>query len=373
MTGKVATGQKNLNYPGGYGIVEEENRAREECSMDKIRRKAVTMEDVAKRAGVSVTTVSHVVNQTASISEDTVLRVHEAMAGLGYVPRTSAALNRGQRLIAVFIPDLSNEFYAQSVQAIFDEAWRHDYAVMVCSLRHHHQAETRYIRSLIQSDVKGFIFFGGAADDEKQILDAAWRVPVVLGDRRMPGGTVDSVGTDNFDVMRRMIARLSRAGYTKIGYVSEDLIMSNTYDRYLGYKQGMEENGLPIDEHWVFRRPELRLNKAESAYSFFYSVLERGERLPQILLCTSDLIAIGVMSALKSRGVRVPLDIGVIGFDNISIAAFTEPPLTTIAQDMKQLGCSCFNALLARMEEPGRTSQEIVVRAKIVVRGSVRL
>jgi DNA-binding LacI/PurR family transcriptional regulator len=135
----------------------------------------------------------------------------------------------------------------------------------------------------------------------------------------------------------------------------------------------MEENGLPIDEHWVFRRPELRLNKAESAYSFFYSVLERGERLPQILLCTSDLIAIGVMSALKSRGVRVPLDIGVIGFDNISIAAFTEPPLTTIAQDMKQLGCSCFNALLARMEEPGRTSQEIVVRAKIVVRGSVRL
>ncbi len=92
MTGKVATGQKNLNYPGGYGIVEEENRAREECSMDKIRRKAVTMEDVAKRAGVSVTTVSHVVNQTASISEDTVLRVHEAMAGLGYVPRTSAAL-----------------------------------------------------------------------------------------------------------------------------------------------------------------------------------------------------------------------------------------------------------------------------------------
>ena len=110
--------------------------------MEKIRRKKVTMEDVAKNAGVSVTTVSHVVNQTASISEETVLRVREAMASLGYVPRTSAALNCGQRLIAVFIPDISNEFYAQSVQAIFDEAWQHDYAVMSRSARTSSSADT---------------------------------------------------------------------------------------------------------------------------------------------------------------------------------------------------------------------------------------
>jgi DNA-binding LacI/PurR family transcriptional regulator len=341
--------------------------------MDKIRRKQVTMEDVAKKAGVSVTTVSHVVNKTASISEPTALRVREAMTALGYVPRTSAELNRGQRLIAVFVPDISNEFYAQSMQAIFDEAWRHDYAVMVCSMRHHHQAETSYIRSLIQSSVRGFIFFGGSSDDEKQILDAARHVPVVLGDRRLRSGAVDSVGTDNLDVVRRLITRLARAGYSRIGYVSEDLIMSNTYDRSLGFRQGMEENGLPIDERWVFFRQELRLNKAESAYSFFLSVLEKSETLPQILLCTSDLIAVGVISALKARGYRVPLDVGVIGFDNISIAAFTEPPLTTIAQDMKQLGCSCFDALLRRMDDPDRTPQEVVVRAKLVVRGSARL
>ena len=130
--------------------------------MEKVRRKAVTMEDVAKEAGVSVTTVSHVINQTASISEETCDRVRQVIRKLGYVPRASADLNRGQRIIGVFTPEISNEFYARSIQAVFQAAWEQDYAVMVCSMEHRHQAETSYIRSLIHSGVKGLIFFGGA-------------------------------------------------------------------------------------------------------------------------------------------------------------------------------------------------------------------
>lgn len=340
--------------------------------MEKIRRKSITMEDVARDACVSVTTVSHVINQTASISEETADRVRQAMTRLGYVPRASADLNRGQRIIGVFTPEISNEFYSKSIQAIFDEAWEHDYAVMVCSMQHHTRAETSYIRSLIKTGVRGLIFFGGATDDERQIMSAAKRVPVVLGDRRLPGIPVDAVGTDNTDIMRRMITKLSRAGYTRIGYVSEDLIMSNACDRYLGYKLGMEDNGLHIDERWVFLLSELRLSKAENAHKFFLNILDRGLKLPQVLLCTSDLIAMGLMAALKSKGYVVPRDVGVIGFDDISIAAYTDPPLTTIAQDMRQMGRTCFRTLLNRMENGNQTPTEIVVRAKLVIRDSVR-
>lgn len=340
--------------------------------MEKIRRKAVTMEDVAKEAGVSVTTVSHVINQTASITEETTDRVRQAIASLGYRPRASADLNRGQRIIGVFTPEISNEFYARSVQAVFQAAWEQDYAVMVCSMEHRHQAETSYIRSLIQSGVRGLIFFGGASENERQILHAAKRVPVVLGDRRMPHAPIDCVGTDNAEIMRRMIGKLSRAGYSRIGYVSEDLIMNNCADRYHGFKQGMAEHGLPVDERWVFLLPQLRLNKAESTYNFFRT-LDWPQPLPQIFLCSSDLIAVGLMAALKGRGLHIPRDVGVVGFDDISIAAFTDPPLTTIAQDMTQLGRSCFRALLNRMENRNQTSQETIVRAKIVVRDSVRL
>lgn len=340
--------------------------------MEKIRRKAVTMEDVAKEAGVSVTTVSHVINQTASITEETSDRVRQAIASLGYRPRASADLNRGQRIIGVFTPEISNEFYARSVQAIFQAAWEQDYAVMVCSMEHRHQAETSYIRSLIQSGVRGLIFFGGASENERQIMHAAKRVPVVLGDRRMPNMPIDCVGTDNAEIMRRMIGKLARAGYSRIGYVSEDLIMNNCADRYQGFKQGMAEYGLPIDERWVFLLPQLRLNKADSTYNFF-RVLDWQQPLPQIFLCSSDLIAVGLMAALKARGLHIPRDVGVVGFDDISIAAFTDPPLTTIAQDMTQLGRCCFRALLNRMENRNQTPQETIVRAKIVVRDSVRL
>lgn len=340
--------------------------------MEKIRRKAVTMEDVAREAGVSVTTVSHVINQTASITGDTTDRVRQAIVKLGYVPRTSAELNKGQRIIGVFTPEISNEFYARSIQAVFQAAWEQDYAVMVCSMEHRHQAETSYIRSLIHSGVKGLIFFGGASENERQIIHAAKRVPVVLGDRRMPHEPIDCVGTDNTEIMRRMIAKLARAGYTRIGYISEDLIMNNCADRYLGYKQGMAECGLSIDDRWVYLLPQLRLNKAEHTYAFFKS-LDRSRPLPQVFLCSSDLIAVGLMAALKSCGIQVPRDVGVVGFDDISIAAFTDPPLTTIAQDMHQLGKTCFRALMNRMENRDQTPQEIIVRAKIVIRDSVRL
>ena len=140
--------------------------------MDKVRRKTVTMEDVAREAGVSVTTVSHVINQTASLKEETCERVRQTAARLGYVPRTSADLNRGQRIVGVFVPEISNEFYARSIQAIFQAAWEENYAVMVCSMQHRHQAETSYIRSLIQSGVRGLIFFGGAMENERQIINA---------------------------------------------------------------------------------------------------------------------------------------------------------------------------------------------------------
>ena len=340
--------------------------------MEKIRRKAVTMEDVAREAGVSITTVSHVINQTASITGETTDRVQQAIARLGYQPRPSADLNRGQRIIGVFTPEISNEFYARSVQAVFQAAWERDYAVMVCSMEHRHQAESSYIRSLLQSGVKGLIFFGGSMENDQQIIRAAKRVPVVLGDRRMPNVPIDSVGTDNQDAMRRLVGRLARAGYSRIGYVSEDLIMSNCTDRYQGFLQGMAENGLQVEERWMFLRPELRLNKAEGAYRHFLP-LERFRPLPQIFVCTSDLIAMGLIAALKAGGLHVPRDVGVVGFDDISIAAFYDPPLTTIAQDMRQLGRSCFQALLNRMEDRNRTTQDILVKAKIVVRDSVRL
>lgn len=291
--------------------------------------------DVAQYAGVSASTVSHVLNRTAKISQETSERVKQAIITLGYEPRALTELNCGRRTVGVFIPDISNEFYAYAVQEIFSEAWRHDYAVMVCSTQHHHMAEISYIRSLIQGGINGLVFFGGATENEQQILHASKRVPVVLCDRWSPSLPVDSVGTDNIDIMRQVITKLSKCGYTKIGYISEDLIMSNIYDRYQGYRLGMEDNKLTIDKDWVLMAAELRLHKSESAYKIMLDILKKKPALPQVLLCSSDLIAMGIMAALKYNGYNIPRDIGIVGFDNISLAAFTNPPLTGLPPEAR--------------------------------------
>lgn len=340
------------------------------------RRKAVTMRDIAEDARVSITTVSHVINHTATISDATAETVRRSIQKLGYKPLPSAEFNRGQRLIAVFIPDLRNEFYAKSVQAIFDAAWQHNYGIVVCDLKHSHQAESQYLRNLLHQNICGIIFFGGISDLEQQIRNISKKVPVVLGDMQLPEGfpkSVDAVCSNNGQVMCSTITRLARAGYTKIGYISEDFFLANTKDRFNGYKQGLKKNGLPYQKQWVFLSEHLRLNKIDSSYHYFSAVLQHGIVLPQILLCSSDLIAIGIIGALKKHGYHIPRDIGIIGFDDISVAAYVDPPLTTVAQNMEQMGNCCFSCLLERIEHPERPPQEITVRSRLMIRGSVRL
>jgi len=342
--------------------------------LEKMRRKNVTMQDVAKAANVSVATVSHVINNTAKLTPETVALVQNTIQTLGYQPRPQAELHQGNRTIAVFVPDLSNEFYACIAQAISKEAAKHNYAVIICNV-HHYTTEIGNLRALLKSGVRGLIFCGGGPDDENQILNAAKLVPVVLCDRKISGSQIDSIGTNNIDIMKQTIAKLVRFGYHKIGYISEDLVMSNAYDRYLGFRLGMEENGLETDSNWVVLDPNLRLSKNENAYQVMRNLLSKAKDVPQILLCSSDLIAIGVIAALKEKGYNIPKDVGVIGFDDISLAKFSTPPLTTIAQDMKQLGRISVQTLIQRIEHPqkAKISEEIALGAKIISRESARL
>lgn len=342
--------------------------------MNKVRRKKVTMQDIALAANVSVATVSHVINQTAKISSETAALVQKTMRELGYTPRPQAELHRGNRTIAVFVPDISNEFYSCIAQSISKEAAKNDYAVIICNI-HHYKTEVGNIRALLKTGVRGLIFCGGGPEDETQILNAAKIVPVVLCDRKISGSQIDSIGTNNVDIMKQMITRLARFGYSRIGYISEDLVMSNAYDRYVGFRLGMEENSLEINPQWVILDPTLRLSKNDNAYQVMRTILSKKQVLPQVLLCSSDLIAIGVIAALKEKGYHVPKDIGVIGFDDISLAKFSTPPLTTIAQDMKQLGKISVHTLIERIEHPDRVkvSEEIALGAKIVLRESARI
>lgn len=330
------------------------------------------MSDVALLAGVSVSTVSHVINKTAPISAETVSKVQSAIATAGYRIPSSAMLRHGNRTIGIFAPDLANEFYSACIQCIFDEAWRCDYAVMVCDTHHRQGAASAYIQSLIANGVVGLIFLGGT-EDEEAIVEASKHVPVVLGDRLMLNHPLNAVITDNSAIMRQVITRLAGSGYRQIGFISQDLSMTNVKERYVGFKTGIEDNNLPLDSQMIHISSALRFNKADNAFRLMQKVLQSHTPLPQVYICSSDLIAMGVMSAFRAAGYRVPRDIGIIGFDGISTAAYTNPPLSTIAQDVRQIGLNCFSALRKQMEDFDLVPVTVVVNAKFVQRESVRL
>ena len=339
-------------------------------------KKKVTITDVAKHAGVSITTVSHVINSTASISKEVKQQVYDSINRLGYEPLKASNFRQGQRMIACFIPDLRNEFYAQSVQSIFDTAWKYNYGVTVCDIKHLYSAKSQYLQNFIHNGISGIIFFGGTMDVELQIKSISNKVPVVLGDMHIPStltSHIDAVCTDNVSIMISTVKRLAKAGYRKIGYVSEDFLLANTIDRYEGFKLGLNSVGIPLDSKHVYISEKLRLNKVISGHDFMKEVLSKHDELPEVFMCTSDLIAIGIISALRENSYKVPSDIGIIGFDDISIASYSNPPLTTIAQDMAQIGRSCFMTLLERIENPSLSSREVMISAKFISRESLRL
>ena len=331
------------------------------------------MADVAQYTGVSITTVSHVLNHSSTISPETTRRVLVAVQELNYMQRKETANGvKSNRTIGILVPDISNEFYACCIQEICEEAWSHDYTAFVCGMRHEQRAEIRYIKTLINNGISGLIFFGGFLD-EKYILNAAKHVPVVLGDRCLLNHSIPTVITDNTGVMRRLIAKLAKAGYSKIGFISEDLEMSNMEERYMGFKMGIEENGLPYLDDFIFHDQRLRLEKITNGNLIMRELLAEKRPLPEVFLTSSDLIAVGVIAALHEAGYHIPKDIGIVGFDDITLAAHTYPPLTTVAQNMRQLGKGCFKRLIDNIEGHEHACDKLVVNAKIIIRESVKL
>jgi len=341
--------------------------------VETLRRKSVTMADIARHAGVSVTTVSHVLNRTANISPETTQRVLAVAQQLNYVQnKTLDQKALKSKTIGILVPDISNEFYSRCIQAICDAAWAHNYKPIVCGMCHDKRIETKYIKTFIKDGISGLIFFGGFLE-EKYIINAAKKVPVVLGDRYLLNHSIPSVITDNSGVMRRLVAKLAKAGYTKLGFITEDLEMANIKERYMGFKMGIEENGLPWMSEFIIHDKRLRLNKLVNSKELMNEYLADKRKLPEVFLTTSDLIAIGTMSSLRENGYDIPKDIGIVGFDDITIAAHAYPPLTTVAQNMKLLGKSCFMKLLDSIEGRDTANSQMVINAKIIIRESVKI
>lgn len=325
------------------------------------------MRDVAKHAGVSVATVSHVINDTRYVSPELRQRVLDAIEALDYRPnRLAQALSkRSIPLLALIVPDISNPYWSHVARAVQDLTDEHDYSVIVCSTDGLLKREVRFLRSL-SGWISGLIVHPYQVTHEHVNRHMGAAVPVViLGDfltvqRHSPNW--DYVGGDNQGGAQAAVEHLIGLGHGRIAFIQGPSGTPTGAKRLAGFRRAIELAGHPVDEDLLIPGDYTR----DAGRKGIATLLDM-ERPPTAVFCANDLIALGALETARLRGHRVPQDISIAGFDDIDDAARTSPPLTTVRQPPRRLGVVAAETLIERLTgrtEPRRVSLEftLVVR-----------
>ncbi|WP_341998057.1 LacI family DNA-binding transcriptional regulator [Microbacterium sp. LWH7-1.2] len=312
---------------------------------------AVTMRDVAKVAGVSVATVSHVVNDKpgARIGDDARRRVQEAVAALGYRPNALAkTLSQGTSRFIGLVSDAiaTTPFAGQIIHGAQNEAWRHGYVLLVADTDGNRAAEDEAIAMMLEHQVHG-VLYSSWYHHEITVPPALQQTDTVLVDCFATGSDLPAVVPDEEQGGRVATEELIAAGHRRIAFINTTTPSPAQTGRLAGYRAALEAAGLPYDpELTLFAAPE-----QEGGYAATGSVVAAQVTA---VFCHNDRVAMGLYDGLRERGLRIPDDIAIMGFDNQDvIAAHLRPPLSTVALPHYELGATAVRVLLGLEKADG--------------------
>ena len=331
-----------------------------------------TLRDVANRAGVSIGSVSAVVNRTAPVSATLRQRVTAAIEELGYTPDGVArSLKMGRtRTIGLVIPDITNPLFAALAAAIEVACDAAGYMLVLCTTADDPEKELRHLQLMRTQRAAGLILvLSGVEPGNAEAIRRIVTMPAVLVDRTLQGLDFDSVTLDNRAASRMAVEYLIRSGHRRIGIVTGRPGISISTDRFEGYRQALVENGVGFREDLV-ACGDFRI---DAAYDATAALLHRRPR-PTAIFSTSNLTTIGVMRAIADQGFRCPKDVSVAGIDDFEWSTAFSPRLTTVVQPVKEIGLKAVECLLDRLDG---TSPAEPVRARfapqLMVRDSCRV
>jgi LacI family transcriptional regulator len=330
-----------------------------------------TMRDVARLAGVSVATVSAVINGTAKVSPRLTRKVQQAMQGLDYHPdQVARSLKMGKtHVVGMIIPDVTNMFFPEVMLGVEDAAREAQYSVILCNSNEDPEQEQRHLNTLFARRVDGVLL---ASPDPASASARLSRrnFPLVYIDRVPPGCGFYAVSTDNVEAAYAAVRHLIVLGHERIAMVCGPLHLSPFIDRLEGFRRAMQEAHLPVREEYL-RQGGLQI---EGGYRSALELLRLPEP-PTAIFSSNNKIGLGILRAIFELGVPCPGRISVVGFDDFAGAEYFNPPLTAVAQPMYELGQSAMHLLLEQMQEtPGqgavRENKVVLLRAELRVRGS---
>lgn len=330
-----------------------------------------TIKDVAKYAGVSTTTVSHVINKTRFVAEDTTKAVWAAVQALNYSPSAVARSLKVNttKSIGMIITTSEAPFFAEIVLAVEEQCYRLGYSLFLCNTQNDPEKIQNHLDMLIKKRVDGILVMCSEYTEKSLALFNGTNVPMVVMDWGVNDNKNDRILDNSFEGGYLATKHLIENGHKEIGVIAGNLEKTTARSRFDGFVKAMNEANLPIRQEWVFEGDFEPEDGFECMNNFF-----RQEKLPSAIFCFNDVMALGAISAITEKGYSVPNDFSIIGYDNIHNSRFYAPPLTTIHQSKSRLGCKALELLLTRINDEGKAHepQTLEFHPELVVRSSVK-
>ncbi len=325
------------------------------------------MKDIAEIVGVSESTVSRAINDKAGVGEETKQEILTVAKKYNFRPNQLARnlAKQSTNMLGMILPDISSLFYSEVARGIQDVARKNDYQLILCNTDNDSQEEKDYIEWMQNNKTAGIIFLGKGLDNDQIIKLGLSDYPLVLADRLIEELMVPSVIIDNntgaYDATKHLINK----GYKRIALINGPQEEIRSQSRLQGYKRALADFGIEFKHEFVLNKELTR----KSGYQSFLELIELKEP-PTAFFAANDLLAVGLVEAIKTGGYLIPQDIAVVGFEDTIVTSIINPSLTTVAQPMYQLGVKSAQKLLSLISEQEVKEQIEILETELIIRDS---
>lgn len=331
----------------------------------------VTIYDIAAKANVSAMTVSKVINNTGRISEQTRKRVKKVMEELNYIPNSNARslVLQQTQILSLLITDITNPFYTSLARGAEDSAKKLGYRLLFGNSDEDYDKEQDYVDMILSTRVDG-VLFAPAGDHSLKHLEKlrAHNIPFVIMDRAVPGMESDIVSGDSKQGARNLVDYLIGLGHRRIALVNGSLDVSTARLRYQGYAEALQLHGIELDDQLVVHK-SYRDYKDEDQLSRLLELTAP----PTAIFAANNFLAVGVINALRERGLRVPEDMSVVCFDDLDLSSALDPFLTVAAQPAYQFGAMGIQLLVERIQGSAvPEARKVILPSELIIRSSAK-
>ncbi len=331
---------------------------------------SVTIKDVAKKANVSISTVSRVINDSKPVSNEIRQRVLKVIEETGYTPNPVARslVMKKSQLIGVIVPDISNFFIGEILNGVEEIGKMYNYDILLCNSYGDPKQELRYLNLLKSKQVEGIIFMTWSLEKEHKEFFDKTNIPVVMINRNTSHLNIPSICIDHFNASYEMTKYLISKGHKRIALIrSGSKNEAFGIDQYEGYAKALKENNIDVDDKLIKNGGF----KFEGSYNCVKELIDESI-LPTAIFATTDIMAIGAINCLIDNGYDVPGDVSVVGFNDIKLASIYRPKLTTIKQPIYDIGAVAIRVIIKKIKGEEVNEDIFILPHELVERDSCR-